>query len=182
MRARQVSAPQKSKKRGSAAPGGPPPPEQDGLQGALSVCLRLLSYRMRSHWELRRALERRGVPPHLAAAALERLGELGLVDDQEFASAWVQARMQGKALGSRGLLAGLAKLGVSREIAREVIAAQAPEQDQLAAARQLATARAGGQSLDRKLRARLFRLLVGRGFSYAVADQALRDLERGGEP
>lgn len=174
MPSRQVSPGRRSNNRNAVAPAEP----AEALEQAKACCLRLLGYRLRSEQELRRALAQRGIPPAITDQAIARLAELGLVNDREFAAAWVQSRLGGRALGRRALLSGLARLGVDSAVAGETVEALLPEQGETAAALELARRRLGGQTLDRQVRARLLRLLVGRGFSYPVAVEAVRGLER----
>ena len=176
-----MRAPGKSKNRKGRASGpGPTAEPASELERAKGYCLRLLSYRLRSEQELRRALERRGVSPAVRQSCLQRLQELGLVNDQEFARAWVESRLSGSIVGRNRLLAGLSRLGVDKEIASEAVAALAPDAAQAEHARELASRRLGTGLLDQKAKGRLARLLVGRGFSPAVAYQVVRGLEREG--
>jgi len=144
---------------------------------ALSCCLRLLDYRLRTEQELRRTLRRRGISDQAADRCLARLATLGLVNDREFAGSWVRSRMQGSPLGYQALLARLARFGVAQETAREAAAIWCPEAAQIEAAAALVRKRWGGERLEAKQRARLMRFLIGRGFPYSVARQALEHLE-----
>ena len=52
---------------------------------ARALCLRLLTVRARTRSELQEQLTKRGYPGDVSTAVLNRLGEVGLVDDAEFA-------------------------------------------------------------------------------------------------
>ena len=83
-------------------------------------------------------LRKRGYGAEAVAAALERLAELGYLDDRAFAERWVAQRMARHPEGRRALFAGLLKHGVPRSLAREVMeAAVSAEQEQEAARRVL---------------------------------------------
>ena len=72
----------------------------------------------------------------LAARLLDRFEEVGLVDDQAFARAWVQSRQPGKGLARRALAQELRRKGVDDELARVALDEVDPE-DEVEAARGL---------------------------------------------
>jgi hypothetical protein len=59
------------------------PPTHTDAQG---ICLRLLTARPRSRAELADALRRRGIPDEVSEPVLDRLSEVGLVNDAAFAA------------------------------------------------------------------------------------------------
>ena len=79
---------------------------------ARELCLQLLTARPRAAAELRTACEARGVPPEVAAQVVARLGEVGLVDDEAFAAAFVESRHRSRGLSRRALEAELRRRGV----------------------------------------------------------------------
>jgi regulatory protein len=148
-------------------------------QDLFAAALRFLAPRPRSRAEVRRRLLR--PHPHRAptdAAAvervLERLAELGVLDDRDFAAFWVESRERFSPRSARALGVELRQRGVDRQT---VEAAADPEQDEaraLAAARQKLRAFTG---LDyRAFREKLGAFLVRRGFSYDVARTTVRVL------
>ncbi len=60
-------------------------------------------------------LRARGFDRAIAETVVDRLKELGLVDDERFACLWLQSRMRRRAEGRSALLAGLVSRGVGRE-------------------------------------------------------------------
>jgi regulatory protein len=131
------------------------------------VALRLLEVRARTRSELTRRLEARGFAAAEVGALVERLGEAGLLDDQRFACdrVWVLA---GRGQGEGRIEADLVARGVDRDtIARalqEAFEGEPPE----ARMRALAERRFGPGCLepeaDPRLRARIQRYLVQKGF------------------
>src|SRR5262245_29551432 len=83
---------------------------------ALSAALRALDARPRSTAELRLRLKRKGFDPESVDAALARLTELGLLDDQTFARAWVENRQNARPRGTSALRDELRRKGVDAEI------------------------------------------------------------------
>ena len=79
--------------------GGPVPedvaarePEADHEAVARKILLDQLTGQARSRSELRGKLAKKSVPDELAERLLDRFEEVGLVDDEAFARAWVQSR------------------------------------------------------------------------------------------
>ena len=67
-------------------------PDADPEVVAKAICLRLLTARARTRAELREALAARAVPEAASAKVLDRLTEVGLVDDSAFAASYVTSR------------------------------------------------------------------------------------------
>ncbi|PRC42606.1 recombination regulator RecX, partial [Mycobacterium sp. ITM-2017-0098] len=57
---------------------------------ARALCLRLLTARARTRAELETQLAKRGYPDDVSASVLDRLTQVGLVDDEDFAEQWVR--------------------------------------------------------------------------------------------
>jgi regulatory protein len=79
---------------------------------ARALCLRLLTARARSRAELAGQLKKRGYPDEVSAKVLDRLAEVGLVDDADFAERWVQLRRANAGKGKRALAAELRTKGL----------------------------------------------------------------------
>jgi regulatory protein len=152
-------------------------PEADPESVARTIALNLLERQPRTRAELARGMARRGVPEDAAAAVLDRFTEVGLINDEAFAQAWVDSRHAGRALGRRALSAELRRKGVDDEIAREALATVTSE-DEEAAARTLVERRLRTMSTvphDAKIR-RLVGMLARKGFSQGLALRVVRDV------
>ncbi|RCG32556.1 recombination regulator RecX [Sphaerisporangium album] len=166
---------------GSLAAQGPP---GDPEAVARAVCLRLLTMAPRTRAQLAEALRRRDIPDEAAESVLSRFSDVGLIDDEAFAEAWVTSRHAGRGLARRALAAELRKRGVEEDTVREAI-------DQIDSDQELETAR---RLVDRKLpgtrglepAARIRRLagmLARKGYSGGVAYRVVREaLESEGQP
>jgi len=170
------------------APGAAEDDLGDPESVARAICLRALTGAAKTRQQLAGLLARRGVPEEAAVAVLDRLTEVGLIDDAAFARAWVGSRQAGRGLARRALRAELHAKGVDAEVAAEAVAL-VDEEDERSAARDLVRRRLSGMHrLDRAtVTRRLMGMLARKGYSgglaAAVVREALdqRDLERGGE-
>lgn len=129
-----------------------------------ATALRLLAGRALSEAELTARLARRGFPPALVLAEVERLRQTGLVDDFQVARATCAALLR-RGYGRKRLAAALARRGVSQEVAREVLAEVSASAEEAALCRALARlAPPGDHSTLPGERARMVRYLLARGF------------------
>jgi len=148
----------------------------DPESAARSIALRLLESQPRTRVELERALARRGVPSDAATAVLDRFTEVGLIDDEAFAQAWVTSRHNGRGLGRRALTSELARRGVSAETVATAVATVSAD-DEESAARALVERRLrtmDGLPAQTQVR-RLVGMLGRKGFSQALAVRVARD-------
>jgi regulatory protein len=144
---------------------------EDQRRGAIAAALRLLAIQPRSEQDLRDRLRRRAFPRHAIDAALERMRELGYLNDAAFARFWVEARQAATPRSRRALTFELGRKGVNRELAAETTAGLSDENAAFEAAqRRLRTLR----GLDRAtFTRRLGSFLSSRGFSYGVARRTI---------
>ena len=82
----------------------------------MEMAVRFLGTRPRTRWELERRLRRGGVGEPLIEATLDRLAEIGYVDDAAFARWWGEQRDRHAPRGRRLIEAELRRSGVPREV------------------------------------------------------------------
>lgn len=82
----------------------------------MEVAARFLATRPRTRWEVERRLRRAGTEGPEIVAALDRLVELGYLDDAAFARWWGEQRDRHSPRGRRMIEAELRQRGVPREI------------------------------------------------------------------
>ncbi|HEY2887587.1 MAG TPA: regulatory protein RecX [Candidatus Limnocylindrales bacterium] len=151
--------------------------EVDDPAVVLEAALRFLEARQRSVAEVRRRLAQAGYRDDLVAGAIERLGDLGVLDDEAFTTAWVESRDRARPRGERALRRELAVKGVDRVLVDEAMAARRPEPggagdpDLPAAERLLARHAAKLERVadPRVRRQRAYALLVRNGFDSEIA-------------
>jgi len=85
-------------------------------QVVLDAALRFLEVRSRSVAEVRRRLITAGYRPELVEGAIERLLELGMLDDEVFARLWVESRDRARPRGEHALILELRQKGIDATI------------------------------------------------------------------
>ncbi len=151
----------------------PPPsisePSREELARAL--CLRLLTARARTRAELAGQLAKRGYPDDISVRVLDRLADVGLVDDAGFAEQWVHSRRVNAGKGKRALAAELHTKGVDNDVITSVLGAINPAAER-GRAEQLVQARLRRENLgddDVRVSRRLVAMLARRGFDQTMA-------------
>lgn len=139
---------------------------------ARALCLRLLTVRARTRSELQEQLTKRGYPGDVSTAVLNRLGEVGLVDDAEFAEQWVRSRRVNAGKGRRALVVELRNKGVDDEVIDAAVAdidagAERQRAEELVRSKLRRESLAGGD--DQKLMRRLVGMLARRGYGQGLA-------------
>jgi regulatory protein len=162
-----------------------PPPAQpaDPEEQARALCLRLLTGTPRTRKQLADAMRRREIPEEVAEHVLERFQDVGLIDDEAFANAWVESRHRGRGLARRALAQELRTRGVDAELIGRAVEQLDSDQEEAAARalvdRRLAATR--GLERDRRIR-RLAGMLARKGYPEGVALRVVRRaLEQEGE-
>jgi regulatory protein len=154
---------------------------EDQRLGAIEAALRVLAMGPRSEKDLRDRLKRRGFRIEAVSAAVERMRSLGYLNDEAFASLWVESRQASTPRSRRALAFELGRKGVDREIASQAVAELSDADAAYVAAQRRVRA---VQGLDRQaFTRRLGNFLSTRGFSYGVArsaiDRCWRELANG---
>lgn len=154
-----------------------PDADADSEAVARTIALRKLTGQARTRQELDRALAAKQVPAAVAEQVLDRLEDVGLVDDRRFAQDWVESRQTRRGLSRAALRRELQAKGVVGEVIEEALQPVAYE-DELAAARGLALKKLRAMTgLDRQVRyRRLAGALSRRGFSSGVVASVLAEV------
>ena len=156
---------------------GPQGPEAQ-TAAAKAICLKLLAVSPRPRNGLAQALRRKGIPDEIAEAVLDRLTEVGLIDDAAYAQSFVRTKHRDRALGRTALRMELRAKGIDEDSAAVAIGAiDAPAEQERAEAfiaRRLDAALVAGPVAARR---RLLGLLARRGYpadvAVSVVDRAL---------
>jgi regulatory protein len=153
----------------------------------MEVAARYLATRPRTRWEVERRLRRAGVGEREVAAALDRLAELGYLDDAAFARWWAEQRDRHSPRGRRMIEAELRQRGVPRDVieafrGEHAEPERAPEDaglpgDEAARAREALAKHLRGRPLpaDPRARQRVGMYLMRRGFDGETVRAAIRE-------
>jgi regulatory protein len=162
---------------GEPAAGSDGDAEADPYAVAKSIALDRIATRDRTRHELAQALKAKNVPPEITEQVLDRLQEVGLVDDAAFAEAWVESRQQRRHLSRPALRRELQAKGVDRDKI-DVALESVDYGDELGAARELARRRHRAiAELPYPVRyRRLAGALSRRGFGPGIVTQVLREV------
>ena len=168
--------------------------EIDDPAVVLEAAARFLEARSRSVSEVRRRLTGAGYRADLVEGAIERMTELGMLDDEAFARAWVESRDRARPRGERAIREELRLKGVDRSSVDLVLAerreaaregehegdGEAPSPDRIAAERLLArNARALTRVTDpRQRRQRAYALLARHGFDPEICREVAAGVDR----
>jgi regulatory protein len=161
----------------------PPPSTSEAVEPkreeqARDLCLRLLTVRARTRVELEKQLAKRGYPDDVSQRVLDRLGEVGLVDDADFAEQWVRSRRANAGKGKRALAAELRTKGVDNDVITEALAdidAGAERQRAEQLVRDKLRREKFADDDDTKVVRRLVGMLARRGYSQTMALDVVKD-------
>lgn len=146
---------------------------------AVDRAVHYLSYRPRTCREVRQYLGRHGLSRH-ADGAIARCSELGYLDDEAYARAFVRERIRLKPRGRPRLVSELLSRGIERDAAERAVRETLEEEgvSEEALLRKVAARRASAlRNLDRSAaRRRLAAFLGRRGFRTGAIRDVVREL------
>ena len=143
---------------------------------AKNLCLRALTGAPKTRQQLADLLADRDVPDDAAETVLDRLGEVGLIDDEAFAQAWVTSRQAGRGLARRALKAELRAKGVDDDVAATAVEAVDDDDERETARRLVDRKLPGMRRLDRATATRrLMGMLARKGYSGGLAAGVVRE-------
>lgn len=134
--------------------------------------LRMLARRARSAAEVSRQLSQKGFTSGVIDAEIERLRQVGLLDDDAFARAWVAERGRLAPRSRRMLRSELRQRGIGTEQAESAVAGIDDREVATALARRRAERVEAGDY--RSFATRIGGYLLRRGFDHETAEAAVR--------
>ncbi|MER2084060.1 MULTISPECIES: recombination regulator RecX [Rhodococcus] len=159
---------QRSEKPSQRAEGGTEAQAKD-------ACLRLLTDRARSRSELETKLSGRSFEPEIITKVLDRLQEIGLIDDADFANQWVHSRHTYSGKGKRALAVELRLKGIDQDVASEALSQIDPEDERERAA-ELVRRKLKNKPIDDrdKVTRRLVSMLARKGYSAGMSYEVVK--------
>jgi regulatory protein len=153
--------------------------ENPELKAARAVAFRFLGHSARSCAEIERRLERAGFELEVVTSLMAELQRDGYLNDDKFASDWIQDRADRKRYGKTRLTAELTQRGVDRDTISNVIGAVSDE-DEIRRAMEIVISKSKDclesqqtQEDAHKVTHRLAQLLLRRGFNWDIVKQVL---------
>lgn len=142
----------------------------DSVYGKLyDRILNLLSIRPRSEWELRDYLKRKKAEPEIIDSLLNALSKLGYVDDEKFATRWLENRRLLKSVSKRKLQQELRQKRIEDTIITKVL--QEDETDERETLRSIVEKKRSRYPDQLKL----MQYLARQGFNYDDIKSALQE-------
>jgi regulatory protein len=147
---------------------------------ARQIVLRQLAMAPRSRAQLAQKLAQRDVSADVASAVLDRMTEVGLVDDEAYAQMLVRTQQAGRGLAKRAIARELRTKGIDDDLARQALAsiADADERDRARALVDKKLKPMHGLAVQVQTR-RLAGMLARKGYSpgltYTVIREAIAD-------
>lgn len=162
------------------------------LDGLMTYAARVLSARSQTSGELRQKLRRRAARGEDVQAVLDRLKQLGYLNDQRFAESFASWRRENQGLGKTRVVRDLLARRVAPGVAKKAAEAAYSGSDEIAMIEQFLARKYRGKNLgallsEEKHLASAYRKLRAAGFSpgnsirvlkrYAVEAERLEELE-----
>jgi regulatory protein len=144
---------------------------QDSHEAAYQKALHFLDFRPRSCAEVQKNLEKHGYETEVIEAVLERLERNGLINDGQFAQAWVDNRSEFRPRGRRALSMELRQKGLDDEAIEAALSELDEDSLAIQAARKQTRKLHGLPKPD--FRRKLAGFLARRGFGYSVIEPVL---------
>lgn len=147
---------------------------------AYRAAVRILTKRAKSSGELRRKLREYKHEPEAIEWSIERLIDLGVLNDEEYARMVVRSQLSRKPAGRRLLTGKLREKGVDQSIVQRVLDEMLEERDTLADARKLAEQAARSISDRHETEVRRRRItgrLARRGFDFDMIRKVVDELD-----
>lgn len=135
--------------------------------------LRYIALRPRTKWEIEVYLKRKDAPPTLLESTLNKLSNVGLIDDQKYALAFVSDRRLLRPSSRRKIVNDLRKKHIPSAIIEEVVGSES-EHEQSALKAIIDRKRQQSKYQDDL---KLMQYLARQGFNYGDIKDALKDLD-----
>jgi len=153
--------------------------DDDELQKVKNYALKLLSFRPRSSFELKKKLDfyilKKKLPPNLTSVVLKDLKKINLVNDKEFAEWWIEQRTVYSIRGEKIIRYELQIKGIGRDLIDDLLSSQEKDTE-ITKAEKIIDKQMKKLSLetDRRLFIEKLKMhLLRRGFSWSVTHKVI---------
>lgn len=151
-------------------------PEADPLSVAKNIALRQLSLAPKTRFQLEQVLAKKGVDPEVAKASLDRLTEVGLIDDLAYAGMFVRSKCVAKKISRSVLRMEMRQKGISDEHIEQALS-QVTDEDEYRMATELVVKKLRSmRSLEKNvIERRLYGLLARKGYNSGVVIRVIKE-------
>ncbi|MBV7389884.1 recombination regulator RecX [Enterococcus alishanensis] len=142
------------------------------------LALNYLSYQLRTEMEIRKYLKDNEIPKEDRHLIVQRLVEMNLLDDENFAESYVRTQMRLGDKGPKILAQKLKQKGISNQLVETTLAkiSLSDQQDLALQVANKALKKYRGKS-SRETTTKIFQYLLQKGFSGDVIDFAIAELD-----
>lgn len=156
-----------------------PKPAKSKRQNPWYIATRLLAVRPRTEGELRKRLFQKKFSADLVEKTIEQCRKYGYLDDIKFARAVCEEALRGKPIGKKMLKMKLVKFELPEDVVESALASYfTPDRERGLAVKAIERKlkQIGGKKLGREeIKIKLYRYLIGRGFSQEIISRAMED-------
>jgi regulatory protein len=150
--------------------------EPDAYDVARQIVLRQLALSPKSRQQLRDKLQARNCPDDVAEAVLDRMTDVGLIDDEAYAGMLVRSQQAGRGLAKRALARELRTKGVDDETAKATLDQIDPEAERDRAAQLVAKKLRSMHGLEPLVqKRRLAAMLARKGYPAELSMAVIRE-------
>ena len=149
--------------------------QNDAQEVAFQNALKVISYRPRSIHEVQNKLQEKGFDETVVRLVIERLKETGLVEDKEFAQAWIENRTVFRPRSRRLMALELRQKGVPDEVVQNALV-DAVDDETLAYQSAIRYVRRLKRLEWLEFRKKLSAHLIHRGFSFEIISPLVRQV------
>lgn len=143
--------------------------QQDEQEVVYLKALHLLEFRPRSEEEIRRKLDKKEISAEVINQVIERLRRNNLVNDEQFAQAWVENRSAFRPRSRKALQYEMRQKGLSGAAIEQALTNLEIDEEELAYQAALKQSRKLNQLDKMDFRRKMFSFLARRGFSYGTS-------------
>lgn len=133
--------------------------------------LNLIYIRPRSEYEVRTKLKSKKIDPDEIDQLITKLNSENNLNDQNFATWWINSRKNSKPISALKLRAELAQKGIKPQLAQQALIQNFSQDEELEALEKLVNKKKGRYESEQKLMA----FLASRGFSYDLIKKVLEE-------
>jgi regulatory protein len=145
------------------------------VEHAKTICLNTLTMVARTRSQLADKLAEKGVPDDVAEEALNRLSEVGLIDDAAYARTYAASRHSGRGLAAGAIRRELSRKGVDAELIDDAVETIDSDAEQSRAIELVRRKAPSTRNLERQVRTRrLVGMLARKGYNGSIAYGAVR--------